>query len=89
MMAESRQQIVENYNMGFITLYEYYCQLIDTYTWVNGKRWMWHLMCLLPSWPFNLYERTVAFLCRKRESKYDNTEHSGSFLAVMWPPSDR
>ena len=64
MMAESRQQIVENYNMGFITLYEYYCQILDTYTWVNGKRWQWHLMCLTPSWPFRLYEKAVAFCYR-------------------------
>ena len=57
MVAEQKQQIIENYNMGFYTPMEFYCQLVDTYTWVNGKRWRWHLLCLLPAWMFNLYER--------------------------------
>lgn len=57
MAVECRQEIIENYNMGFLNAKDLYCQLSDTYTWLNGKRWQWHLLCLLPKWMFSLYER--------------------------------
>lgn len=63
--AECRMQITDNYNMGFITLYEYYCQILDTYTWLNGRRWMWHLLCLCPSFPFAMYEKILLWYVTK------------------------
>ena len=65
--VEYRQEIRENYNMGFYMPSEYYCLLWDTYRWLHGhsndiKRYrraerVWHLLCLLPEWMFKLYER--------------------------------
>ena len=64
--AEQRQQIRENYFMGFLMPSEYYCQLWDTYRWLYGtedlKRYrraerIWHFLCLLPEWVFKIYER--------------------------------
>lgn len=63
--VQERRQIVENYNMGFLMPSEYYCQLWDVYSWLNGDdakkyertRKIWHLLCLLPKWVFSLYER--------------------------------
>ena len=62
--VKHRRQIIENYNMGFITPCELYCQLWDLYCWITTderqyerRRKIWHLLCLLPSWVFSLYER--------------------------------
>lgn len=45
------REITENYNMGFLTEKEYFCQRAH----VLYPRFIWMIFCIIPSFAYNLY----------------------------------